>query len=202
MNNPNGRRELRFACECVSGKSGGYSEPWAAIARNKLLPNGTKEDILNMVAHEPKTISQIAVALGLSAPSVFAHVRDMLESELLREALEWGKTHPAERYYEPNFPVIDAGEAAELCRRCQELSLQVASLFKKHRRELEKAFRETSLADRGWTFAEVAQYVFATVQRGAREILEQDETLSAAKTHRNGVEWVFWAETSKDNGKK
>ncbi|HWQ52742.1 MAG TPA: winged helix-turn-helix domain-containing protein [Bryobacteraceae bacterium] len=193
----NGRKELRFACECVSGRSGGYSEPWAAIARNKLLSDGTKEDILNLVAQEPRTISQIAAAIGLSAPSVHIHVRDMLSSELLREAAGWTKTHPAERYFEPNFPIIKEEEAAELCRMCDELAAQVADLFKRNQRKVEKAFREMPLAKRGWDFAEVAQYVYASVQRGARELLEQDGTLLARKMHRNGVEWVFWAEKPK-----
>jgi DNA-binding transcriptional ArsR family regulator len=193
---PEGYEGLRFPCECVSSRRGGYSEPWAAVAKNKLLPDGTKEEILNLVAREPQTISQVADALGLSAPSVYAHVRDMLKSELLREAVEWEKTHPAERYYEPNFPVIKEEESEELCRLCDELAERVAALFKKHRRQLEKAFRETPLAERGWDFAEAAQYVFASVQRGARERLEQDGTLSPPKTHQNGVEWVFWAEQS------
>jgi hypothetical protein len=187
-------KQLRFACECVSAKSGGYSEPWAAIAKNRLLLNGTKEDILNLVAREPKTISQLAGELGLSAPSIYAHVHDMLASELLRETAERAKAYPAERYYEPNFPVIHDDEAAELCSRCQDLAASVAALFKKHRRELEKAFRNTPLAARGWTFADVAQYVYASVQRGAREILERDGALASARTHRNGVAWIFWAE--------
>src|SRR3954463_6111663 len=174
MTVPEGYEGLRFPCECVSSRRGGYSEPWAAVAKNRLLPDGTKEEILNLVAQEPKTISQVADALGLSAPSVYAHVRDMLKSELLREAVEWEKTHPAERYYEPNFPIIKEDEAEELCLLCDDMAERVAALFKKHRRKLEKAFGETPLAERGWEFAEVAQYVVASVQRGAREILEQD----------------------------
>src|ERR671921_1242398 len=129
MTVPEGFDGLRFPCECVSARRGGYSEPWAAVARNKLLPNGTKEEILNLVAREPRTISQVAEALGLSAPSVHAHVGDMMRSELLREAVEWEKTHPAERYYEPNFPVIREAEAEELCALCQDLSARVADLF-------------------------------------------------------------------------
>ena len=70
---------LRFPCECVSGLPGGYSEPWADIAKRKLLPNGTKEQIVTLLAEEPKTISQLAQALNLSAPSVFTHINDMLE---------------------------------------------------------------------------------------------------------------------------
>jgi DNA-binding transcriptional ArsR family regulator len=194
MTVPDGFKGLRFPCECVSSRRGGYSEPWAAIAKNKLLPDGTKEEILNLLAQEPMTISQLAEALGLSAPSVHTHVSDMLKSELLREAVEWEKTHPAERYYEPNFPVVKEDEAEELCRLCDDMAVKVADLFKKQRRKLEKAFRETPLAERGWDFAEVAQYVFASVQRGARELLEQDGILSPPQTHRNGVEWVFWAE--------
>jgi hypothetical protein len=56
----------------------------------------------------------------VSAPSIYTHVRDMLKSELLREAAEWEKIHLAERYYEPNFPVIKEVEAAELCGLCGE----------------------------------------------------------------------------------
>lgn len=197
MSVPDGFKGLRFPCECVSSKPGGYSEPWAGITKNKLLPDGTKEEILNLVAQEPKTISKLADALGLSAPSVYTHVRDMLKSELLREAAEWEKTHSAERYYEPNFPVIKADEAAQLCVLCGELAEKVAALFKRHQRQLEKAFQETPLASRGWDFAEVAQFVYASVQRGARDLLEQNGTLAAPKTHQNGVEWVFWAEQPK-----
>ena len=41
---------LRFPCECVSAGPGGYSDPWADITKKKLLPNGTKEEIVNLVA--------------------------------------------------------------------------------------------------------------------------------------------------------
>jgi DNA-binding transcriptional ArsR family regulator len=170
------------------------------VAKHKLLPNGTKEEILNLVSEEPRTISQVAAVLGLSAPSVHTHVREMLSSELLRESAEWEKTHPAERYYEPNFPVIREREAAELCGICQELSGKVAELFKKHRRQLDAVFEKTPLAARGWDFAQVAQFVYARIQRGARELLEQDGTLAPAKPHRNGVNWVFWAEEPKTEG--
>ncbi len=197
MGVPDGYEGLRFPCECVSSRRGGYSEPWAAVAKNKLLPDGTKEEILNLVAREPRTISQLAGALGLSAPSVYAHVSDMLKSELLREAVEWEKTHPAEKYYEPNFPVIREEEADELCRLCDELAVKVADLFRKHRRKLEKSFGETPLAERGWDFAEVAQFIFASAQRRARGLLEQEGTLAPPKAHGNGVEWVFWAEEPK-----
>jgi DNA-binding transcriptional ArsR family regulator len=196
MNRPNG---LQFACECVSSRRGGYSEPWAGIAKHKLLPNGTKEQILNAIAQEPKTISQLAAALGLSAPTVYAHVRDMLSSELLRESKRWEKIHPAERYYEPNFPVIKEDECTELCELCDELAAKVAAVFKKHGRELKKAFDKTPLIAQEWNFADVAQCVYARVQRGARQQLEQDGTLTPAQPHRNGVEWVFWAVHMQDS---
>ena len=56
MSVKNGQNDLRFACECVSAKKGGYSEPWAAIAKHKLLQDGTKENILNLVAQEAKSL--------------------------------------------------------------------------------------------------------------------------------------------------
>jgi predicted ArsR family transcriptional regulator len=82
------------------------TDPWSEITKRKLLPNGTKEESLNLVAREPKTISQLAEALDLSSPSVHTPINDMMMSELLRESEEWEKKYPTERYYEPNFPVF------------------------------------------------------------------------------------------------
>src|ERR671928_1670416 len=100
MSVPDGMEGLRFPCECVSSRRGGYSDPWATITKHKLLPDGTKEEILNLVAHEPKTISQLAEALKLSPPSIHTHINDMVKSELLRESEAWEKKYPTERYYE------------------------------------------------------------------------------------------------------
>lgn len=91
MTVPEDLQGLRFPCECVSARRGGYSDPWADITKRKLLPDGTKEEILNLVAREPKTISQLAGALNLSPPSVHTHINDMMKSELLRESEEWEK---------------------------------------------------------------------------------------------------------------
>ena len=200
MTVPEGFKGLRFPCECVSSRPGGYSDPWAAISRNKLLPDGTKEGILNLVAEEPKTISQVAEALGLSAPSVYAHVSDMLKSELLREAVEWEKTHPAERYYEPNFPVFRAEECAEFETLCQEMAEQLAALFEKKRGQIERAFSKTGLASQGWELKDVTQCLYANMQRKARALLEDGGLLAPRQKHANGVEWVFWAEEPKKDG--
>ncbi|HEY0378977.1 MAG TPA: winged helix-turn-helix domain-containing protein [Pyrinomonadaceae bacterium] len=176
---------------------GAYSDPWTAIAKNKLLPDGTKEEILNLLAREPKTISQLAEALNLSPPSVFAHVNDMMKSELLRESVEWEKKYPTERYYEPNFPVFRAGECAEFETICQEMAEQVAALFEKKRRQMERAFRKTGFASRGWELTHVTQCLYANMQRSARSLLEQRGLLSPREKHANGAEWVFWAEEPK-----
>ena len=196
MTVPDGLKGLRFACECVSAREGGYSDPWASVAREKLLPDGTKEQILNIVAQEPRTISQIAEALGLSAPSIHAHIGDLTKSELLRESEEWEKRHPTERYYEPNFPVVLAEEHAEFRKLCDEMAGQVADLFTKRRRQLERAYAQTELGGRGWEFEDVAQYLYACVQREARRVLEGRGELPARREHRNGAAWVFWAEES------
>ena len=197
MGVPEDREGLRFPCECVSGRRGGYSDPWAAVAKNKLLPNGTKEEILNLLAREPKTISQLAEALKLSAPSVFAHVNDMMKSELLRESEEWEKRYPTERYYEPNFPVFGAEECAEFEALCQEMAEQLAALFEKKRPKMERAFAKTSFASRGWELADVTQCLYANMQRSARTLLEQRGLLRQREKHKNGAEWVFWAEEPK-----
>lgn len=187
-------KPLRFPCECVSAGPGGYSDPWSDVTKNKLLPNGTKEQILNLVAREPKTISQLAEALRLSPPSVHTHINDLMNSELLRESEEWEKKYPTERYYEPNFPVFKAKECAEFKALCQEMSKEVVALFEKRRPKMERALRRTSLGKEGWELSDITQCLYANMQRGARRLLEQRGLLSPREKHKNGAEWIFWAE--------
>jgi DNA-binding transcriptional ArsR family regulator len=191
---PDGFKGLRFPCECVSARPGGYSDPWADITKKKLLPNGTKEEILNLVAREPKTISQLAEALNLSPPSVHTHINDMMKSELLRESKEWEKKYPTERYYEPNFPVFKSEECAKFKALCEEMSKELVRLFERKRQKMERAFRKTDLAKQGWEFADITQCLYASMQRGARTILEKRGLLSSREKHKNGAEWIFWAE--------
>src|SRR4030095_6852189 len=179
MPDPNEHKGLRFACECVSSLSG-HSDPWSSISQNKLLPDGTKESILNSVAKEQKTIAHLAKELDLSQPSIHRHIGEMMASELLRESKEWERRYPSERYYEPNFPIVKADERAVFEAICKEMAEQVADLFENRPKTLERAF--------------VTQHLDASVQRGARELLEERGTLPLREKHRNGVEWLFWAE--------
>ena len=185
---------LRFPCECVSGLPGGYTDPWADVTKRKLLPNGTKEQIITLVANEPKTLSQLAQALKLSPPSVHTHINDMLKSELLRESDEYEKKHPTERYYEPNFPVFKVGECAEFRTLCEEMAEQLASMFERRHAKMEKAFRKTSLPSHGWELSDITHCLYANMYRGARTLLEKRGLLAQREKHANGAEWIFWAE--------
>lgn len=189
------KTELHFPCECVS-KTSGYSDPWAGISQKKLLPNGTKERIVNLVADKPKTVAQLAKELSLAPPTVLHHVNEMMASELLRESEEWERKYPAERYYEPNFPIIKSDERAEFELLCQEMAETIVDLFESRRSQLEAAFNKTALSGRGWTLSDIGQYLFACMQRGARKTLEQRGVLRPPEKHQNGVEWIFWAEES------
>ena len=191
---PQNTKGLRFPCECVSAGPGGYSDPWADITKKKLLPNGTKEEILNLIAREPRTISQLAEALDLSPPSVHTHINDMMKSELLRESEEWEKKYPTERYYEPNFPVFRAEECAEFKALCEEMSKDLVAIFERKRQKMERAFRRTGLSKQGWELSDVTQCLYANMQRGARTVLERKGVLSPREKHANGAEWIFWAE--------
>jgi DNA-binding transcriptional ArsR family regulator len=199
MNQKN--KKLQFACECVSAQ-GGYSDPWAAVAQNKLLPDGTKEEILNLVANEPKTIAQIAKLLSLSQPSIHKHINEMMASELLRESKEWERKYPMERYYEPNFPVLKSAEQAEFELLCQQMAEGISALFENQHEQLESAFQQTALPGQGWVFSDIAHYLYATIQRGARERLEQRGLLPPRHEHRNGAKWVFWAEEPKTDSEQ
>ena len=197
MTVPKDFKGLRFPCECVSSSPETYSDPWAEITKNKLLPNGTKEQILNVLAQGPKTITQIAETLGLSGPSVHTHVSDMLRSELLRHAVESEKVHPAERYYEPNFPVFKAEECAEFETLCEEMSNELVAMFEKRRQKMERAFKRTTLGKQGWELSDVTQCLFANMYRGARTQLEERGLLAPRQQHGNGAKWIFWAEEPK-----
>jgi DNA-binding Lrp family transcriptional regulator len=194
---PEGFEGLRFACECISARRGGYSDPWASIAKDKLINDGTKEEILNLVARDPKTISQLAEALGLSAASIHKHITEMAESELLRESTERERKHPAERYYEPNFLVVKARDHAEFDVLCRDMAERIADLFEKNCPQLERALSKTDLTNQGWAFSDLTQYLYARTQRGARELLEQRGALPPRQEHPNGAKWIFWAEEPK-----
>jgi hypothetical protein len=187
-------KPLRFPCECVSGLAGGYTDPWAEVTKRRLLPNGTKEQIVNLVAREPRTISQLAQALDLSVPSVHTHVSDLVQSELLRESDEFEKKHPTERYYEPNFPVFKAEECEEFRELCEEMSQQLAALFERRVARMERAFRRTSLVEHGWELADITHCLYANMYRSARVLLEERSLLPRREKHENGAEWIFWAE--------
>jgi|SRR4030095_1179472 DNA-binding transcriptional ArsR family regulator len=202
MTIPRGYVGLHFPCECVSAVSEGYSEPWAEITKRKLLPNGTKEQILNLVAEEPRTLSQLAELLNLSPPSIHTHINDLMKSELLRESIEWEKTYPTERYYEPNFPILKKAECAEFMSLCEEMAEQVASMFQRKRPKLERAFSRTKLAEKGWQLSDVTQCLYANMQRHARTLLEERGLLKPREKHANGAEWIFWAQESEEDVKK
>jgi hypothetical protein len=126
----------------------------------------------------------------------------MLRSELLRKAVEWEKTHPAERYYELNFPVFKAEECAEFIALCEEMSKDLIKLFERKRQKIERAFRKTSLSEQGWELSDITQCLFANMYRGARSSLEQRGLLSPPVKHANGAKWIFWAEAPEPNGRK
>ena len=195
MPDGNGKGKLQFACECVSAE-GGYSDPWAPVAQNGLLPDSTKEKIVTVVAREPRTVAQIAKEIRVSKATVHGHVGELLASELLREAEAHEKRHPVERYYEPNFPVVARDERDELEAVCGEMAERFADLFEGGRAAFGEAFERTALGERGWRFEDLSQYLFAKVQRTARELLEARGALEPRAPHRNGVEWVFWAESA------
>ncbi len=194
MNVSNGNLKLRFPCDCVSGRKDNYGDPWSDVTKNKLLSDGTKEEILNLVAVQPRTISQLAKATNLSAPSIHKHINELLSSELIRDSIEWEKLHPKERYYEPNFPVVRAEDCEGLHEICEKMSESIADLFASARPQFERAYDDSVAAGSGWTFDDLSQCVFARIQRNARELLEQRGLVSPPKPHRNGAVWTYWAE--------
>lgn len=90
--------------------------------------------------------------------------------------------------------MIKASDRAVLDPLCQVLAKRLADSFESKRAQLESALGKTSLPQEGWEYSDVSQYLFACVQRGARELLEERGLLPHREKHKNGAEWLFWAE--------
>src|SRR5438105_3173702 len=83
----------------------------------------------------PNRIARLAEELGLSQPAVHTHVTDMVDSELLRGAKEWEKKHPAENYYEANFPIVRSADRRVFEAICDKMAQEVADIFQSRQRE-------------------------------------------------------------------
>jgi len=105
-----------------------------------------------------------------------------------------GKKISSERYYEPNFPVFKAEECAEFRILCEEMAEEVSRIFERKRSKRERAFRNATLANKGWKLSDITQCLYANMQRGARRRLEQRGILASCEKHANGLAWIFWAE--------
>src|ERR671911_2176107 len=94
---------LRFACACASAVPIG-EDPWVAIVNQRKLNDGTKELILNAIYRQPRTITQLAELLGISAPAVHRHIVDMLVDEMIQDEhlAAQQRSGGRERYYRPN----------------------------------------------------------------------------------------------------
>src|ERR687894_276387 len=128
---------LRFACACASAVPIA-EDPWVAIVNQRKLNNGTKELILNAIYRQPRTITQLAEHLGISAPAVHRHVVDLLADELIQEVdlVAPQRSRGSERYYRPNFPVVLAADRAALQPVLADLATDIAALFQQRQEAL------------------------------------------------------------------
>jgi DNA-binding transcriptional ArsR family regulator len=186
---------LTFACACASAIPSA-ADPWVAIVNQRKLNDGTKERILNAIYRQPRTITQLADRLGISAPAVHRHVMELLADDLIHEVdgAEPGRTRATERYYQPTFPVILAADRATFQPALDDLAAAMADVFQARHDALEAAFRGTNLSAGGESFEELLHYLYATATRIARERLEAAGNLPAWPEHGDGSRWVWWAE--------
>src|SRR5215207_376761 len=186
---------LRFACACASAFPSG-EDPWVAISQQRKLNDGTKELILNAIYRQPRTITQLAELLGISAPAVHRHVVDMLADELIQEVdlVAPQRSRGSERYYRPNFPVVLAAERATLQPVLEDLAVDIAAAFQRGQEALTNAVAQTSLPTRGEPVEMLLHYLYATATRLARARLEADGALPPWPEHADGSRWIWWAE--------
>ena len=189
-------RLLQFACDCVSSLHNAIRDPWSHVARAGLLSGETKEIIINKTYRQPKTVTQLAKEIGLSQPAIFKHVKEMLASEMMRVAdlSNQEKAYRIEQYFEPNFPILFIEDVTHLEPACKKIAHKVAEVYREHRNDLEDAFVGTSLQDRGYNVEDILDYLYSKIRRMAREILDEQGFFSELPAHKDGSQWVYWAE--------
>jgi DNA-binding transcriptional ArsR family regulator len=190
---------LRFACSCISAAPVS-DDPWANVSKQKRCDDGTKELILNAIHRQPRTVSQLATELGLSAPAVHRHVTDLLSSELIREVdvPQTERQSPVARYYAPNFPVVLASDRQELLPVLEEIARAFAEDFRRRQEDLAAAYVRTNLPARGERFEQLLHCLYTAVIRIARERLEEQGVLPPWPEHSDGSRWLWWAEEPLD----
>jgi hypothetical protein len=186
---------LRFACACASAVPIG-EDPWVAIVNQRKLNDGTKELILNAIYRQPRTITQLADLLGISAPAVHRHVVDMLADDLIQEVdlAAPQRSRGSERYYRPNFPVVLAADRDALQPVLEDLAADIAAAFRRRHAALTNALADSSLPARGEPVELLRHYLYATATRLARARLEADGALPPWPDHADGSRWIWWAE--------
>ena len=189
-------RILEFACDCVSFLHRPSRDPWSHVSRAKLISSETKEIILNKTYRRPKTVTQLAKEIGLSQPAIYKHVKELLASDMMREAHlpEAEKSYRVEKYYEPNFPVLLEEDVAQLEPACHKVAQHIAEIYWEHRDELQQAFSGCSLEQRGYSLEDILDYLYSKIRRTGRQILEQQGFFPELPQHKDGSRWVYWAE--------
>jgi DNA-binding transcriptional ArsR family regulator len=166
------------------------------VSRAGLISSETKEIILNKTYRQPKTVTQLAKEIGLSQPAIYKHVKELLASDMLREAHlpDTEKTYRVEKYYEPNFPVLLKEDVIQLEPACQKLAQRIAEIYWAHRDELQEAFAGCSLESQGYTLEDILDFLYSKIRRMGRRILDEQGFFPELPSHRDGSRWVYWAE--------
>jgi DNA-binding transcriptional ArsR family regulator len=195
-NKPTSGRILQFACDCVSYLHDTIRDPWSHVSRAGLISSETKEIILNKTYRQPKTVTQLAKEIGLSQPAIYKHVKELLASDIMREAYlpNEEKAYRVEKYYEPNFPVLLQEDLAHLEPVCRKIAQRVAEIYWEHLDELQEAFAGCSLGDREYTLEDILDYLYSKIRRMGREILDEQGFFPELPKHRDGSRWLYWAE--------
>jgi DNA-binding transcriptional ArsR family regulator len=187
---------LQFACDCVSQLHSTIRDPWSYVSRAGLISSETKEIILNKTYRQPKTVTQLAKEIGLSQPAIYKHVKELVASDMLREASlsNAEKAYRVEKYYEPNFPVLLEEDVGRLEPVCQKVAQRIAEIYWEHRDELQEAFIGCSLEGRGYALEDILDFLYSKIRRLGREVLDKQGFFPELPEHRDGSRWVYWAE--------
>lgn len=189
-------KTLKYPCDCVSSNPA-CEEPWARVAKEGMFKDGSKELVLNILHKEPKTIKQLADVMDLSQPTVHRHISELLNSGLIKEVESGDKEYVMERYYSPNFPVITAHDREIYKGLLNETAGGLADMLSQKMQDLEQLYSQTDASKSGWIYQEFSQFLYHMIQRKTRTLLSERGLLSNT-LNKNGLDFIFWAEETKN----
>jgi DNA-binding transcriptional ArsR family regulator len=119
----------------------------------------TRKAILRKIVREPTTATTLADDLELSKPGVGKHLEILKQANLIRETQVAEKKYKNEKYYEATFPFLTLEDHKKIRAVIERITEAIEPTIKSFKEDLEKAFEETTMAQKGGKLADLSSEI-------------------------------------------